>query len=108
MKFVIIVFRLILSGALLVAIHKARYYRTNDYLALGPGPFVKALEFATDKTAQIVGKPEKTFFLTALRQLQARPEDTVMIGDVCLVSMICLYELCSFLLDSHISWGYEL
>ncbi|XP_075549594.1 haloacid dehalogenase-like hydrolase domain-containing protein 2 [Dermacentor variabilis] len=74
-------FRLILSGALLVAIHKARYYRTNDYLALGPGPFVRALEFATGTTAQIVGKPEKTFFLTALRQLQARPEDTVMIGD---------------------------
>ncbi|XP_065287998.1 haloacid dehalogenase-like hydrolase domain-containing protein 2 [Dermacentor albipictus] len=74
-------FRLILSGALLIAIHKARYYRTNEYLALGPGPFVRALEFATDKTAHIVGKPEKTFFLTALRQLQARPEDTVMIGD---------------------------
>uniref|UniRef100_A0A131XAZ7 Haloacid dehalogenase-like hydrolase domain-containing protein 2 n=1 Tax=Hyalomma excavatum TaxID=257692 RepID=A0A131XAZ7_9ACAR len=74
-------FRLVLKGALLVAIHKARYYRTNENLALGPGPFVKALEFATDKTAEIVGKPEKNFFLTALRQLQARPEDTVMIGD---------------------------
>ncbi|KAH7951674.1 hypothetical protein HPB52_011201 [Rhipicephalus sanguineus] len=73
--------RLVLDGALLVAIHKARYYRTNDGLALGPGPFVRALEFATDKTAEIVGKPDKTFFLTALRQLHARPEDTVMIGD---------------------------
>ncbi|XP_037279414.2 haloacid dehalogenase-like hydrolase domain-containing protein 2 [Rhipicephalus microplus] len=74
-------FRLVLDGAVLVAIHKARYYRTNDSLALGPGPFVRALEFATNKTAEIVGKPDKTFFLTALRQLHALPEDTVMIGD---------------------------
>uniref|UniRef100_A0A0C9SBW1 Haloacid dehalogenase-like hydrolase domain-containing protein 2 n=1 Tax=Amblyomma americanum TaxID=6943 RepID=A0A0C9SBW1_AMBAM len=74
-------FRLLIGGAMLVAIHKARYYRTNDYLALGPGPFVKALEFATDTTAQIVGKPEKTFFETALKQLETRPEDAVMIGD---------------------------
>lgn len=74
-------FRLLLGGAVLVAIHKARYYRTNECLALGPGPFVTALEFAADVTAEIVGKPEKTFFQTALRLLETRPEDAVMIGD---------------------------
>lgn len=74
-------FRLLLNGATLIAIHKSRYYRTRDDLALGPGPFVTALEFATGTKALIVGKPEKTFFTTALEHLRTRPEDAVMIGD---------------------------
>ncbi|VDK50208.1 unnamed protein product [Cylicostephanus goldi] len=36
-------------GAQLVAINKARYYRRGDDLALGAGPFVAAIEFATGK-----------------------------------------------------------
>jgi len=53
---------MILDGAPLVAIHKARYYKRKDGLALGPGPFVTGLEYATDCKATVVGKPEKTFF----------------------------------------------
>lgn len=41
-------FRLLLNGAQLIAIHKGRYYKRKDGLALGPGPFVEALEYATD------------------------------------------------------------
>uniref|UniRef100_A0A673HLU1 Haloacid dehalogenase-like hydrolase domain-containing protein 2 n=1 Tax=Sinocyclocheilus rhinocerous TaxID=307959 RepID=A0A673HLU1_9TELE len=62
-------FRLILDGAPLIAIHKARYYKRKDGLALGPGPFVTGLEYATDTQATVVGKPEKAFFLEALRDL---------------------------------------
>lgn len=54
--------RMILNGAPLIAIHKARYYKRKDGLALGPGPFVEGLEYATDCKATVVGKPEKTFF----------------------------------------------
>ncbi|KAL6472837.1 hypothetical protein MHYP_G00190250 [Metynnis hypsauchen] len=74
-------FRLILDGAPLIAIHKARYYKKKDGLALGPGPFVTGLEYATDTQATVVGKPEKTFFLEALRDLNCSPEEAVMIGD---------------------------
>lgn len=74
--------RLILDGAPLIAIHKARYYKRKDGLALGPGPFVTGLEYSTDTQATVVGKPEKTFFLEALRDLNCGPEDAVMIGDV--------------------------
>ncbi|XP_026886937.2 haloacid dehalogenase-like hydrolase domain-containing protein 2 [Electrophorus electricus] len=74
-------FRLILEGAPLIAIHKARYYKRKDGLALGPGPFVNGLEYATDTQAIVVGKPEKTFFLEALRDLNCSPEEAVMIGD---------------------------
>ncbi|XP_044132250.1 haloacid dehalogenase-like hydrolase domain-containing protein 2 [Bufo gargarizans] len=76
-------FRLALDGAPLIAIHKARYYKKKDGLALGPGPFVTALEYATDTKATVVGKPEKTFFLEALRSTGCCPEEAVMIGDDC-------------------------
>ncbi|XP_060917257.1 haloacid dehalogenase-like hydrolase domain-containing protein 2 [Labrus mixtus] len=74
-------FRLILSGAPLIAIHKARYYKRMDGLALGPGPFVTGLEYATDCKATVVGKPENTFFLQALSDLGCRPDEAIMIGD---------------------------
>ncbi|XP_038078171.1 haloacid dehalogenase-like hydrolase domain-containing protein 2 [Patiria miniata] len=74
-------FRLVLDGAKLIAIHKARYFKRLDGLALGPGPFVEALEYASGTKASVVGKPEKTFFLEALRSLGCSPQDAVMIGD---------------------------
>ncbi|MBN3319296.1 HDHD2 protein, partial [Atractosteus spatula] len=74
-------FRLILDGAPLIAIHKARYYKRKDGLALGPGPFVTGLEYATDTKATVVGKPERTFFLEAVRNLDCKPEEAIVIGD---------------------------
>ncbi|KAJ8408639.1 hypothetical protein AAFF_G00252740 [Aldrovandia affinis] len=74
-------FQLILDGAPLIAVHKARYYKRKDGLALGPGPFVTGLEYATDTKATVVGKPEKTFFLEALRDLDCKPGEAIMIGD---------------------------
>ncbi|XP_064471306.1 haloacid dehalogenase-like hydrolase domain-containing protein 2 [Ornithodoros turicata] len=74
-------FRLLLDKAQLIAIHKARYYRTKTGLALGPGPFVTALEYATDKVAKVVGKPEKSFFVEVLKRIKCDPEETVMVGD---------------------------
>ena len=40
-------FQLLLDGAPLIAIHKARYFKRKDGLALGPGAFVSALEFSS-------------------------------------------------------------
>ncbi|KAK7896427.1 hypothetical protein WMY93_021752 [Mugilogobius chulae] len=74
-------FRLILSGAPLIAVHKARYYQRKDGLALGPGPFVSGLEYATDCRATVVGKPEETFFKQALSDLGCSASEAVMIGD---------------------------
>lgn len=72
-------FRLLLKGATLIAIHAGRYYKRSDGLALGPGPFVKGLEYAADCKSEIVGKPSPTFFRTALGDLD--PSLAVMIGD---------------------------
>ncbi|KAJ8306546.1 hypothetical protein KUTeg_017091 [Tegillarca granosa] len=74
-------FRLLVDGCPLIAIHKARYYKRKDGLALGPGPFVTALEYASDVKALVVGKPEKTFFHSAINGFDCKPEECVMIGD---------------------------
>ncbi|PAV62950.1 hypothetical protein WR25_03853 [Diploscapter pachys] len=76
-------FRLLLEeGTELIAIHKGKYYRREDGLSLGPGPFICGLEYATGKKATVVGKPEKTFFELALQTFN-KPVDmsnVVMIG----------------------------
>ena len=77
-----VISRLLLHGGRLVAIHKSQYYKHGDGLALGPGPFVAALEYASGKEADVVGKPEAQFFLSVLRELGCEPSEAVMIGDV--------------------------
>lgn len=74
-------FRLVLDGAPLIAIHKARYYKTKEGLALGPGPFVIGLEYAAGCKAEVVGKPESSFFQSAVDDLGVTPDQCVMIGD---------------------------
>ncbi|KAJ3208692.1 Haloacid dehalogenase-like hydrolase domain-containing protein 2 [Dinochytrium kinnereticum] len=73
--------QILLNGGKLVAIHKGRYFQKPEGLALGPGPFVAALEYATDKEATVVGKPNANFFKMALEDMQVAAEETVMIGD---------------------------
>ncbi|XP_030746540.1 haloacid dehalogenase-like hydrolase domain-containing protein 2 [Sitophilus oryzae] len=72
-------FRHLQNGAQLIAIHAGKYYKTSDGLSLGPGCFVKGLEYSAQCTATLVGKPNKLFFQAALGNIPA--EQAVMIGD---------------------------
>jgi len=74
-------FRLLMDGAELIALEKDRYWKAPDGLSLSAGPFVSALEYATGKTAIVMGKPSKTFFELALTDLHLHPGDVAMIGD---------------------------
>ena len=74
-------FRLIVDGAELVALQRNRYWLRADGLSLDVGPFVAALEYAANVEAVVVGKPAPAFFLLALSQLGAEPEDAAMVGD---------------------------
>lgn len=76
-----IAFRQIMGGAELIALEKDRYWMTEDGLSLSAGPFVAALEFATGKTATIVGKPSKDFFMLALNDMGLQAGEAAMIGD---------------------------
>jgi ribonucleotide monophosphatase NagD (HAD superfamily) len=51
----------------------------NDGMWPGSGAIVTALEYTTETTARIVGKPEPQIFLTALDRLGAG--HTLVVGD---------------------------
>lgn len=74
-------FRHLMDGADLVCLQKNRYWRTDSGLSLDAGPFVAALEYASGKTATVVGKPEVPFFGAALRGLGLAPSEVAMVGD---------------------------
>ncbi|KAL2917856.1 hypothetical protein HK105_202729 [Polyrhizophydium stewartii] len=79
-------FRVLRAGGELVAIHKGRYYARPADIALGPGAFVAALEFAAGVQATVVGKPAPAFFQLALDSLAAEvpgiaPSEVAVVGD---------------------------
>jgi HAD superfamily hydrolase (TIGR01458 family) len=74
-------FRHLMNGADMIALEKDRYWMAPGGLSLSAGPFVQALEFATGKTATVVGKPSKTFFELALCDMNLRADQVAMIGD---------------------------
>ncbi|NOZ79523.1 MAG: HAD-IIA family hydrolase [Acidobacteria bacterium] len=69
------------AGAVLVAIQKNRCWNDGTGLKLDAGPFVAALEYATGRTAELIGKPAAAFFETAISFLQAPRERIVVVGD---------------------------
>jgi HAD superfamily hydrolase (TIGR01458 family) len=73
--------RLILEGAGILALEKDRYWQEPEGLVLSTGPFVAALEYATGKKAELMGKPSREFFDMALKDMGAEPEEAAMIGD---------------------------
>lgn len=74
-------FRLLLQGAPLIAMGDNRYFMEPDGLSLDIGPFVRALEYAADIQALVLGKPAPAFFHAALEGTGCRPEEALMIGD---------------------------
>ena len=74
-------FRFLMDGADLIALENDRYWMAADGLSLSAGTIVKALEYATGKTAMVVGKPSPAFFNAALEDMHLLPEQVAMIGD---------------------------
>lgn len=75
-------YRKIIDGAELLALAKNRNFEDADgELSLDAGPFVAALEFATNRKAMLFGKPSADFFHTAVDDLHCRGNHVVMIGD---------------------------
>lgn len=74
-------FREINDGALFIALERDRYWMAEDGLTLAAGPFIAALEYATGRTAMVMGKPSPDAFLSACTMNGVEPEKTAMIGD---------------------------
>ncbi len=71
------------AGARFLALSRDRYFQSADGLRLDAGAFVTGLEYATGRTADIVGKPSVPYYHQALASLGAgwNPADVVMVGD---------------------------
>jgi HAD superfamily hydrolase (TIGR01458 family) len=74
-------FRRLMDGAELIALQKNRYWETADGLSLDAGPFVAALEYATGREAEVMGKPSRAFFELALSDLGVGAGHAAMVGD---------------------------
>ena len=74
-------FRLIRDGARLIALQKNRFWQRADGLALDVGPFVVALEYATEREASVIGKPTAAYFKMALHDLELPANQVAMVGD---------------------------
>lgn len=74
-------FQLIMGGAEIIALHKSKYWKTGGSLKPDIGLFVSGLEFATDKEAIVVGKPNPAFFQSALNDMNLNTEEVLMFGD---------------------------
>lgn len=74
-------FRLLLTGAPLLAIATNRYFKEPDGLSLDAGPFVAALEYAANVKAAVFGKPAAAFLDLVLADLGTARGETLMIGD---------------------------
>jgi HAD superfamily hydrolase (TIGR01458 family) len=74
-------FRHLMGGAELLALQKNRYWETAEGLSLDAGPFVAALEYATGREAEVLGKPSEAFFELALQDLGVTADHAAMVGD---------------------------
>ena len=75
------VFRLVMQGAELVALHRNKFWQTEIGLQMDIGAFVAGLEYVTGKTATIIGKPSAAFFAAALSRVGLKAGEVAMIGD---------------------------
>lgn len=64
-----------------VALGTTRYWLAPDGLRLDAGPFVRALEFAINRPATVIGKPSQLFFVQALERLGCDAAQAAMVGD---------------------------
>jgi len=75
------IFTDLMRGAKLIALHKNRYWLKNNEIVLDLGPFISLLEFASNKKAVIVGKPNKAFFNIASQDFNIKNSYIGVIGD---------------------------
>jgi len=65
-----------------VAMHKNKFWYPEGRLSLDAEAFINAIEYASGKTATLIGKPSPIYFQSALNLLGfPKGSDFIMIGD---------------------------
>jgi len=75
------VYRLLLGGAKLIAMHRNTAWRTAKGMQLDSGPFIRALEQAAGVRATVIGKPSLPIFRQTIRALGIPAHQLAMVGD---------------------------
>ncbi|MGZ5354176.1 MAG: TIGR01458 family HAD-type hydrolase [Actinomycetota bacterium] len=75
------VFRMLMDGAHLVAMHRNLHWWTSDGWQLDGGAYVAGLEEATGRPATVCGKPAAAYFAAALDQIGVSAARAAMVGD---------------------------
>jgi HAD superfamily hydrolase (TIGR01458 family) len=75
------IFQMVMAGADLLALHKGKYWQTQEGLRVDIGAFVAGLEYVTGVDATVIGKPSPAFFQAAVHELNRPKEEIVMVGD---------------------------
>jgi len=70
-----------INGSQIVAMHKNRYWKSALGLTIDLGVFVAALEYASGKSAAIIGKPYPNMFRLAIQSWNVSPDSVIVIGD---------------------------
>ncbi len=74
-------FKYILNGAKMIALHKGKYWLTEKGFQMDIGAFIHGLEYATNKNALVLGKPSQNFFSAAISKLNVEAYQAAIIGD---------------------------
>ena len=69
------------AGAHFIAVNRDALLPIVGGFIPGCGTMVAAIEAGSEVTPEVVGKPEPTLLLEALRLLNSQPEESVVIGD---------------------------
>ncbi|MCY4063578.1 MAG: HAD-IIA family hydrolase [Chloroflexi bacterium] len=72
---------LIRAGARFIGTNPDPSFPAPEGLVPGAGSIIALIEAASGQSPTIIGKPARGMFDAALRQLEACPEETLMIGD---------------------------
>jgi HAD superfamily hydrolase (TIGR01458 family) len=80
-------FRTVMGGAAIVAMHKGRYWQVEDGLQIDIGAIIAGLEYATGTTATVIGKPSGEMFRAALENIGLAAQDVAMVGDDALMDV---------------------
>jgi HAD superfamily hydrolase (TIGR01458 family) len=76
------IFRHVYDGAEIIAMQKNKFWKPADKLCLDAGAFIAAIEYASGKTAKLIGKPSPVYFGSALQILGFNMgNEFIMIGD---------------------------
>ncbi|MBF6589555.1 MAG: HAD-IIA family hydrolase [Ktedonobacterales bacterium] len=73
--------RAILAGAAFIAVNRDPRLPVEDGFEPGTGALVAALEWSTGRDAEMIGKPAPGIVTQAMRQVGARPDQVLLVGD---------------------------